>query len=68
VKTIYDRQEDAKGASAAVQLQHMRDVDCYAMPEEKCNMMTGTVITAEVEIPAASVFCTFKHPKRSAER
>jgi len=52
-------------------LQHLfncnmwRDVDhVSAMPKEECSMMTGIVITAELEITAASVFCTLKHLKK----
>lgn len=52
-------------------LQHLfncntwREADSVnAMSEENCSMMTGIVITAEVEIPAASVFCTLKHLKK----
>jgi hypothetical protein len=47
----------------------MRDVDYVSdMPEEKCSMMTGIVITAEVEISAASVFCTLKHLKKKKKK
>jgi hypothetical protein len=42
-----------------------RDADgVSAMPEENCSMMTGIVITAEVEILAASVFCTLSICRR----
>ena len=35
-----------------------------AMPKEECSMVTGIVITADLEITAASVFCTLKHLKK----
>lgn len=42
-----------------------RDVDqVSAMPKEECSMVTGIVITAKLEMTAASVFCTLKHLKK----
>jgi hypothetical protein len=34
------------------------------MPEENCSMIIGIMITAEVEIPAASGFCTLSTQRR----
>jgi hypothetical protein len=65
VNTIYDRRRMPKVLQHPFNCNTWRDADrVSAMPEENCSMMTGIVITAKVEIPAASVLCTLKHPKK----